>query len=120
MPDSARWINVPIEPFFVVGIEGRTSNARELSGEGVIGRFWGRLIQEQLLNQIPNRVDDRIVAVYNDYESNKDGEYTFLLGARVHMPTKAPDGMGSCAIAAGNYGLFTAQGGPPADMVIGI
>ena len=120
MPDSTNWINVPIESFFVVGIEGRTSNARELSGEGVIGRFWSRLFQEQLLNQIPNRVNDEIVAVYSDYESDKDGEYTYLLGARVHMPTKAPDGMGSRAIASGSYGMFTAQGGPPADMVIGI
>src|SRR5258708_4778133 len=67
--------------FTVVGIAGRTSNAKEMTAEGIISKQWERLMKEALLNRIPNRVDSAIVAVYTEYASDKDGEYTYVLGA---------------------------------------
>ena len=52
--------------FTVIGIAARTSNARELTPEGIIGKQWGRLMQEGLLAKIPNKADQNIVAVYTD------------------------------------------------------
>src|SRR5438445_299678 len=109
-----------LEPFLVLGIEGRTANAREMRGEGIIGKFWGRLAQEGLLDRIPNRADDRIVAVYSDYENGKDRDYSFLLGAKTKTTANVPDGMVSRQIAAGGYRVFSAKDGPPAEMVIGL
>jgi predicted transcriptional regulator YdeE len=109
-----------IESFQVVGIEARTTNNREMSGQGAIGPLWGRLTKESLLKRIPNRMDDRIIAVYSDYENGKDGEYSYLLGARVNQAKDVPNGMASREVEAGEYAIFTATGEPAAEMIVGI
>ena len=69
--------------FTVVGIGDRTSNAKEMTEQGVIPKQWERLMKKDLVNKIPDKADSSIIAVYTDYESDKDGEYTYLLGAKV-------------------------------------
>src|SRR5437016_13947719 len=69
--------------FTVVGISSGASNGEEMSGKGVIPQQWDRSIKEGMLGQIPNKVDSNILAVYTDYESDANGEYTFLLGLRL-------------------------------------
>src|SRR5215467_10831955 len=71
--------------FTVIGIEARTSNAREMTANGIIAKQWARFWGENLSEEIPNRIDSTILAVYSDYASDKDDEYSFLIGARV-MP----------------------------------
>ena len=103
--------------FTVVGIAVRTSNAKEMTADGVIGKQWGRLMAEGLLAKIPNKADQTIVAVYTDYASDHDGEYTFVLGARVTSDTDIPVGMVAKKIPAGRYALFTTEKGPAAKVV---
>lgn len=104
-------------PFTVVGITARTSNAKEMSGEGIIGKFWARLFQENLLAQIPDKADQNIVAVYTDYASDHNGEYTYLLGARVKNAGKLPEGMVAKTIPAGSYAVFTSDKGAAYEVV---
>jgi predicted transcriptional regulator YdeE len=120
MLEPADLVKVRMEPFLVVGIEERTTNEREMSGQGAIGPLWGRLTKDALLERIPQRMDDRIIAVYSDYQNGKDGEYSYLLGAKVRAATHVPDGMASRQVRVGEYALFTAKGRPAAEMVIGI
>ncbi len=68
--------------FIVVGISTRTTNAKEMSGKGVIAQQWDRFMKEGLLSKIPNKVDSKILAVYTDYESDANGAYSYILGAR--------------------------------------
>jgi CubicO group peptidase (beta-lactamase class C family)/predicted transcriptional regulator YdeE len=103
--------------FTVVGIEARTSNAREMTADGVIGKQWGRIFQEGLLEKIPNKADQNIVAVYTDYASDHDGEYTFLLGARVTSDANVPAGMVAKKIPAGKFAVFTTDKGPGPQVV---
>ena len=103
--------------FTVVGIAARTSNAREATAAGVIGKQWGRFMKEGILATIPNKVDSAIVAVYTDYASDKDGEYTYLLGARVKSDHDIPDGMVARRVPAGRYAVFTSEKGPAARVV---
>jgi predicted transcriptional regulator YdeE len=98
--------------FTIVGISGRTNNSREMSGDGVITKFWQRLMQEGIFDQIPNRVDSNIIALYTDYAGDKDGDYTFILGGKVHSTESIPDGMVSHNIPAGQYAVITSEGGP--------
>lgn len=100
------------EGFTVVGIAARTSNAKEMTAEGVIGKQWGQLMQAGLLAKIPNKADQNIVAVYTDYASDKDGDYTYLLGARVTSDSDVPAGMVAKQIPAGRYAVFTTDKGP--------
>jgi predicted transcriptional regulator YdeE len=105
--------------FSVIGIAERTTNAKEMSGEGVIGKQWGRFMQENLLAQIPNKADSSIIAVITDYASDKDGEYTHLIGARVTSTADVPAGMVVKKVPPGKYAIFTSERGPVAQVVVG-
>jgi predicted transcriptional regulator YdeE len=103
--------------FSVIGIEARTSNAKEMTPAGVIGKQWARFMKENLSTQIPNKSDSAILAVYTDYASDKDGEYTFILGARVTSPTQVPKGMIARKVQPGRYAIFTSEKGLVAKVV---
>ena len=105
------------EGFTVVGISARTSNAKEMTADGVIGRMWGRLMQEGLLAKIPHKADSSIIAVYTDYASDHDGEYTFLLGARVTSDADVPAGMVAKEIPGGKFAVFTSEKGAAQKVV---
>jgi len=103
--------------FVVVGTEARTTNAREMTPDGIIGRQWQRFMAENLLGQIPNRVDSSILAVYTDYASDNKGEYTYVLGARVNSIKQVPPGMVAKKIPAGQYAIFTSEKGRVEEVV---
>lgn len=81
--------------FVVVGISARTTNAQEMPGGGVIGKMWQRFMSEQPLKRIPSRTDSNILALYTNYESDANGAYTFVIGAKVTtrqaIPLTIPD-----------------------------
>lgn len=103
--------------FTVVGIAARTNNAREAT-DSFIRKQWGRLMQENLLAKIPNKADSNIVAVYTNYASNKDGDYTYILGARVTKDAPIPDGMVTTTVPTGRYAVFTSERGPVQQVVV--
>jgi len=103
--------------FTVVGIAARTSNAKEMTADGVIGRQWGRFMMDGVLGKIPNRADKAIVAAYTDYASDHNGEYTFVLGAKVTSDAAVPTGMVAKKIPAGKFTVFTTEKGPAAKVV---
>jgi len=103
--------------FTVVGIAVRTSNAKEMTADGLIGKQWARLMQEAVLAKIPNKADKSIVAVYTEYASDHNGDYTYVLGARVTSDADVPARMVAKKIPAGRYAVFTSEKGPPAKVV---
>lgn len=103
--------------FTVIGIAARTTNAKEMSGKGVIGRLWARFMKEDVLAGIPHKADSSILAVYTDYESDANGPYTFLLGAKVKSADIVPAGMVAKEIPAGRYAVFTSEKGPAEKVV---
>ena len=103
--------------FEVIGIEVRTNNASEATGAGAIPKQWQRLFAEGVLNRIPDRLDQSIVAVYTNYASDANGEYSFVLGAKVKPGSKAPSGMVAVPVPAGKYLEFVTAKGPGAEVV---
>jgi predicted transcriptional regulator YdeE len=71
------------DEFFIVGIEARTSAAKETSGEGVIPTQWQKFAVEGVLAKIPNKADQNVYQVYTDFANKRYGEYSVVLGARV-------------------------------------
>lgn len=60
----------------VIGIECRTSNASE-AGPHDIPQHWGKFYSENIINQIPNKVSQEVIALYCDYaDAYKEGDYT--------------------------------------------
>lgn len=115
--ESQRVVELPT--FTVIGIQCRTENAREASGKGCIGQQWERLFGEGILDKIPGKLDKSIIAVYTDYADDKDGEYTYVLGAKVKPETVAPEGMAKVTVGGGRFALFTSDKGPVTQVVPG-
>jgi len=68
-------------------------------------------MKEGLLGKITNKVDSNIVAVYVDYESDANGAYTFMIGARVSSAEDVPLGMVAKKVPAGRYAVFISEKG---------
>jgi predicted transcriptional regulator YdeE len=103
--------------FTMIGIAARTSNAKEMAGEGVIGKQWDRFMKDGLLGKIPNRADSNILALYTDYENDASGAYTFIIGAKVSSGDNVPSGMVVEKVPAGKYAIFTSERGPVRKVV---
>ncbi|HTW30158.1 MAG TPA: GyrI-like domain-containing protein [Candidatus Sulfotelmatobacter sp.] len=98
--------------FSVIGIEVRTSNRKELSGDGVIGKQWEKFFQDDVLGKIPNKTGSNIYAVYSDYASDRNGEYSFLIGAKVDDGSIAAPGFVLKTVPSGRYAEVTSEAGP--------
>jgi predicted transcriptional regulator YdeE len=79
--------------------------------------MWGRLFQEGIVQKIPNKADANIVAVYTDYASDHNGDYTYVLGARVTSDADVPAGMVAKTVPAGKYVVFTSEKGAAPKVV---
>ena len=108
------------EQFQVVGIEVSTNNAKEAGPDAIIGKQWQQFLSQGLLQQIPDRADQNIIALYTDYASDANGQYTFILGARVRPAPNPmiPSGMVVKTVPAGKYTVFTSERGPVAKVVV--
>ncbi len=84
---------VHVTAFAVLGKEARTSNAKEMSGSGVIGALWSKGVP----------AGSPVVAVYSGYESDKDGEYDYLLGRKVVDDETVPRELAHRVIEPGLY-----------------
>src|SRR5271167_3137777 len=106
--------------FQVVGITASTNNDKESGPDAIIGKLWQRFLSEGLLNQIPDKVDRSIIAVYTDYATDANGQYTFVLGAKVRpVPNHTlPEGMIIKTVPASRYAVFTSGRGPVEKVVV--
>jgi predicted transcriptional regulator YdeE len=103
--------------FTLVGIEARTTNAKELTSDGVILKQWARFMQERILDKIHHRTDSTVLALHTDYASDRNGEYIYLLGARVTDSSLVPQGMVMKKVPASQYAIITSEKGPAGKVV---
>jgi predicted transcriptional regulator YdeE len=103
--------------FDVIGIKTRTNNAQESGGKGAIPEQWQRLFSEGILERIPDRADEFVTVVYTNYASDWNGDYDYILGAKVKPGAKAPGGMVLVTVPAGKYVEFESARGPGQTVV---
>jgi predicted transcriptional regulator YdeE len=99
------------QEFSVIGIQVRTSNAKEMTGGGTIPKQWARFFAEGVAARIPNKVDTRIYAVYTGYASDRDGEYDFIIGMKVSSVSDVPPGMVAKTVPKGKYAIVCERKG---------
>jgi predicted transcriptional regulator YdeE len=99
---------VEIEGFQVAGMAARTSNAREMTGEGVIPQVWGRS------SEIGGA---EIFALYTEYANDEHGEYTFVLGKKADRAFVAPQDFVLKTVPGGRYAVYTSARGPVQKVV---
>jgi predicted transcriptional regulator YdeE len=105
------------DEFFIVGIEARTTAAKETSAQGVIPQQWQKFMQEGVLQKIPNKADQNIYAVVTDFADKRYGEYSVVIGARVTDKSQVPAGLVLKTIPAGKYAIFQTDKGPAGQVV---
>jgi predicted transcriptional regulator YdeE len=107
--------------FSIIGIEARTSNAKEMSGQGVIPAQWQKWqnrLTERIKQPEVHAADGNLYAVYTDYASDRNGEYSFLIGVKADEGAILPPGMVQKKIPAGDYALIRSDNGPVSKVVI--
>jgi predicted transcriptional regulator YdeE len=107
--------NVPA--FTVIGIAARTDNAKEATSDGIIPKQWQKFLSDGMLTKIRDATGPNLYAVYADYASDHNGEYTYVVGAQVKDGTTPLSGMVVKRVLAGQYAVFTTEIGPFAKVV---
>ncbi|WP_213279902.1 GyrI-like domain-containing protein [Chryseobacterium indologenes] len=109
--------NMKVEPFKVIGISVRTTNENGQAAKD-IPVLWEKLINEDILNAIPNKIDNTIYSIYTDYEKDHTKPYTTVLGCKVESLDNIPEGMVSYSFDGGDYLKFTTKGDLSKGLVI--
>jgi predicted transcriptional regulator YdeE len=107
------------DPILVAGIQARTTNVAELTGQGKIGPLWKRFFTEDIPDKIHGRKNNYMYAVYSNYESDEYGAYDLLIGVEVTSVENLPEGFSFSAIATGRYAVVTTEKGLVTEMVPG-
>jgi len=108
--------NQIIQELKIIGISIRTTNQNGQSAkdiEAIWTKFWGEKIQEQ----IPNKVNDNIYAVYTDYETDFNGAYTTIIGLPVSSLEDIPKDFVGITIEKAKYQKFVSKGKMPEAVV---
>lgn len=103
--------------FDVIGISLRTTNQAAIT-DGTIGRLWEQFFVNNVLAQIPNKIDNAIIAVYYDFEHDKQSEYTLLIGARVSSLDNVPTGLTALHVPAQKRTVFISEKGFRSSVVV--
>lgn len=102
--------------FSVAGLAARTDNELEMTENGQIRKLW-RNFFEGSFQTGGDAVDDGVYAVYTEYESDENGDYTFVLGRRIPEQAEVRADLTTVKIREGRYAVFTADEGPAAAVV---
>ena len=100
---------VELAPFKVIGLSIRTTNENNQALKD-IGELWGKLMSENILAQIPNKLDDAVYSIYTQYESDHTKPYTVLLGCKVSNIDIIPEGLTGMSFSGGRYTKLTTKG----------
>lgn len=103
--------------FNVIGIVIRTTNKAAIV-DGTIQKLWQQFFIESILSKIPNKVDNAIVALYYDFENDKNGQYNILIGAKVSSINEVPVGMVAQNVPAQKITVFLSETGPRGSVVL--
>jgi predicted transcriptional regulator YdeE len=108
---------ITIEEFFIIGLSIRTTNENEQSATD-IPALWNKFMNENTIENIPNKIDNSIYSVYTEYEKDYTKPYTTILGCKVSSLDNIPTGMTGKTIAKETYKQFTAKGNLADGIVI--
>lgn len=110
---------VKVQPIRIVGISVRTNNNTESHAESAkIPSLYERYFDEELDDVIPEidqtlSQSQRRYAVYADYDSDENEDYSILVGKQVSAGAEIPEQFEGTTIDRGNYLKFVGHGQPP-------
>ena len=103
-----------IEGFPVVGLSAVTSGNENASEE--INALWEDFFKRSIGQDVPNRVDNVIYAVYSDYEGDHTQPYRLTLGYKVTEGAVA-DHLHKIDVKTADYAMMGAAGEQPKALI---
>jgi len=100
----------------IIGIECRTSNDPKAAPVD-IPKHWTKFYSEDIMNKIPNKTCDEVIALYCDYAGDFTQPYSLVIGCPVSSIDPVPEGMVAKTIPGGSYALFSAVGEYPQNLI---
>ncbi len=98
-----------INSFYIIGIAVRTTNENGQAAQD-IPVLWNRFMSDNLIAQIPNKIDGTVYCIYTDYEKDHTKPYTTIIGCKVSTLDEVPKGMIEKTIEGGSFQKRTARG----------
>lgn len=102
------------ETFHVIGIGIHTSNQKAMEE---LPALWEKFTTENIMEKIPDKVNEDVLAVYTGYEGDYTKPYTYILGCEVRSLDVVPKDMISTTISFAKYEEFSPEGKIP-DIVL--
>jgi len=100
---------VNLEEKKVVGVSARTNNNSPEMGR-VIGGLWSKFYQEEIYAGIQEKVNNKALGIYTDYEGNEKDDYTVVVACEAGQAEAVPEGTVVKTIPAGKYAKFVIVG----------
>jgi predicted transcriptional regulator YdeE len=103
----------------LVGLKVRTINSAEIDfATGKIFPAVRKYFHENVASLIPNRTKPgTTLCTYTEYESDHNGEYSYIIGEQVDSFDNVPEGLATHTIAPQTYTKFTNGPAPMPEAV---
>ncbi|MGF1922866.1 MAG: GyrI-like domain-containing protein [Bacteroidia bacterium] len=100
---------ININKFLIIGIQVRTTNEHNQSATD-IPALWQNFLDNNIIDQIPDKTDSSIYCIYTDYEKDHTKPYTTILGCKVNSLNNIPSNMIGITIEEDSYTKYIAKG----------
>lgn len=100
-----------LSAFSVVGISAMISGNETASEE--INTLWETFFSQSIGQDIENRLDDVIYAVYSDYQGDHTQPYRLTIGYRIQGDPKTKDYLHHIEVKDADYAMMSASGEQP-------
>lgn len=100
---------VELEEKVVEGIRIKTTNQEGKSVQD-IGMTWQKLFEDGVYNRIQNKVNNKTIGLYTEYEGDYTKPYIFIAGAEVSKEEKDNEELANKVIPKGKYAKFVIIG----------
>jgi predicted transcriptional regulator YdeE len=77
------------------------------------GELWQKFELEKYFDRIPNKLNNEILAVYYEYESDHTKSFSYFIGCKVKAETEVPGIFDSITIPKGTFYKILAKGKMP-------
>lgn len=100
---------VELEEKVVSGIEIKTTNQDKKCIQD-IEKTWQKLFSEGIYEKLQNKLNDKTIGLYTEYERDYTKPYTFIAGAETRQNVESNDEIVSKIIPKGKYAKFVITG----------
>ena len=110
--DDLEKVVLPEIELIGLSLRGKTTNENQQSSIDC-GKLWTRFEKEQVAEKIEGKLNNRIFAVYHDFDSDHHGHFSYFIGCEVALGAEIREHMERLIIPAGTFIKKTATGKIP-------